>query len=98
MARSAGNCEISAYEMTEKVAISSFIYFGCDLGKYRLPVKKQTKYRLILGELLISLYHRPRVLQGVSLIVVQKENEIAWNKSVLNSSFWVLNGGYAWTF
>ena len=37
-------------------------------------------------------------IQGVSLIVTQKENEIAWNKSVFNSSFWVLNGGYAWTF
>ena len=38
------------------------------------------------------------LIQGVSLIVTQKENEIAWNKSVFNSSFWVLNGGYAWTF
>ena len=37
-------------------------------------------------------------IQGVSLIVIRKENEIAWNKSVFNSSFWVLNGGYAWTF
>ena len=38
------------------------------------------------------------LIQGISLIVIQKENEIAWNKSVFNSSFWVLNGGYAWTF